>query len=292
MKNIKVSTENGVRTIMFSRPANRNAWTEVMREEFVAALQEASRDPNVRVVILTGDPQGRAFCAGMQLSGDNESAAVLAADVPEGRPVNNSTFRDGGGVAALAVLQSTKPVICAMNGPAVGVGMTLACACDMRVAAKDAKMGFVFTRRGIACESLSSWILPKLVGLAKANELVLTGRIFKPQDAPEGLFNYVVPEIEVMAKATELAREIADNTSPIGVALSRFAMLRNFNMSPEQAHLIESRMIHHLIYDGADFKEGAKSFLEKRQPRFTSDPFKDLPEFYPWWLQIKTHPKL
>ncbi|GBG30051.1 Enoyl-CoA hydratase, mitochondrial [Hondaea fermentalgiana] len=288
---LKVEVKDKVMTMTISRPEIRNAWTEKLRDDICKAVDQANKDPNVRAVILTGDPAGNAFCAGMQLAGDKESAAVLANDIPEGRKSDNSTFRDGGGIASLAILNCTKPVIAAMNGAAVGVGMTLACCCDMRVMAEGSKCGFVFVRRGLACESISSWTLRKLVGTGKAMELVLTGRVFKSEEAPPGLFNYVLPKDQVLAKATELAREIADYTSAVGVSLSKFAILRNGNMSPEEAHLVESRMIHNAL-GSDDFEEGRKSFLEKRPPNFTTDPFRNLPEFYPWWVQIKTHPKL
>mmetsp|Transcript_19942 Transcript_19942/g.39154 ORF Transcript_19942/g.39154 Transcript_19942/m.39154 type:complete len:292 (+) Transcript_19942:122-997(+) len=291
MVNLKVEVKDKIMTMTISRPEQRNAWTEKLREEIMEAVDRANKDLSVRVVILTGDPAGKAFCAGMQLKGDRESQAVLDRDIPDGRKSDNSTFRDGGGIASLAIMRCTKPVIAAMNGAAVGVGMTLACCCDMRVMAADSKCGFVFVRRGIACESISSWTLAKLIGMGKAMELVLSGRVFKSQDAPPGLFNYVVPADQVMSKAMELAREIADNTSPVGVSLSKFALLRNFGMSPEEAHLVESRMIHHAM-GGPDFEEGRKSFLEKRQANFTTDPFRELPEFYPWWYEVKTHPRL
>mmetsp|Transcript_22541 Transcript_22541/g.42208 ORF Transcript_22541/g.42208 Transcript_22541/m.42208 type:complete len:299 (+) Transcript_22541:307-1203(+) len=291
---IKYSIEETIATIIISRPANRNAWNEGLRCEIVDALGLASRDPKVRVVIITGDPAGKAFCAGADLAGGKmggENAAKNYVDVPEGRKMDGSTFRDGGGVAALSVLRCTKPVIAAINGAAVGVGMTLPLSCDIRVAAHDAKVGFVFARRGLSCETISSLMLPKIVGMGPAMELVLTGRVFKTQDAPAGLFNYVVPADQVMAKAKELAREIAENTSAMSVVLSRWALLRNANMSIEEAHLAESKLIHFMAAS-PDNKEGMLSFLEKRSPNFKMDPYKDLPDFFPWWSQIDTTSKL
>mmetsp|Transcript_11337 Transcript_11337/g.18473 ORF Transcript_11337/g.18473 Transcript_11337/m.18473 type:complete len:214 (-) Transcript_11337:1104-1745(-) len=185
-KNLDVSTKERICFIAFSRPEKRNAWNEHMRTELVHALDAANRNEDVRAIILTGNPAGRAFCAGADLTsgsnfGEEFSKMGKKYDVAPGRKVDNGTFRDGGGVGALAILRSTKPVICAINGPAVGVGMTIACACDMRVAPLDTKVGFVFVRRGLAVETCSSLLLPRLVGMGKAMELVLTGRVFKTQ---------------------------------------------------------------------------------------------------------------
>lgn len=298
-KFLKVNVdEHGVCTIMLSRPKARNAWTEPMRDEIVTALDNCSRDKVVRAVIITGDPEARAFCFGAQLPDAVEGSNVgdmfrqdSIGDVPPGREVTNATWRDGGGIASLAVLRCTKPVIAAINGHAVGVGITFPCVCDMRVAAENAKIGFVFARRGLACESLSSWTLPKLVGVGKANELVLTGRVFAAKDAPAGLFNYVVPADQVLSKAYSLAREIADNTSALSVVLCRQSFIRNASLSPEEAHLVESRIIDFMA-QGADAAEGIASFREKRPAKFTMDAWRDLPDFHPWWRQIETISKL
>ena len=164
-------------------------------------LDEASKDPTVRVSVLTGDPAGKAFCAGADLSpGGPHNPTSMQGDVPEGRPANLGYWRDGGGTAGLAIMRSTKPVLCAINGAAVGVGMTLPLACDITVAAEGAKVGFVFGKRGLTMECLSSYMLEKCVGHKVAMELVLTGRIMRAEDAPGGLFNYVVPRDEVMSK--------------------------------------------------------------------------------------------
>lgn len=163
-----MSVVDHICTVMLSRPERRNAYTESMRAELCDAFEKASTNEDVRVVVLTGDPAGQAFCAGADLGtgdvGKEFTSGSAKYDVPNGRKVDNGTFRDGGGVAALSVLRCTKPIIAAMNGTAVGVGMTLPCVCDIRIAAHDAKVGFVFVRRGLACESVSSWILPKLIG--------------------------------------------------------------------------------------------------------------------------------
>ena len=236
-----------VAVITLSRPKQRNAWTEIMRNEVcewgvlcgdavrpqsgvqvlrgrwlvqwqgrphlitrssspspsqvARCLDEASRDPTVRVSVLTGDPAGKAFCAGADLSpGGPTNPTSMQGDVPEGRPADLGYWRDGGGTAGLAIMRSTKPVICAINGAAVGVGMTLPLACDITVAAEGAKVGFVFGKRGLTMECLSSYMLEKCVGHKVAMELVLTGRIMRAEDEPGGLFNYVVPRDEVMSK--------------------------------------------------------------------------------------------
>jgi enoyl-CoA hydratase/carnithine racemase len=243
---IKVGTADRVCTITLSRPAARNAWTEVMRSEIVDAMDAASRDPAVRVVVVTGDPAGKCFCAGADLSGGGEKAfgkgdSVMEGDIPAGRPVNNSTWRDGGGTAGLSVVRCTKPTIAAINGHAVGVGITFPLVCDIRVVSEEAKVGFVFTKRGLALETLSSFYLPRVVGLAKAHELCFTGRIFSAKDGDKeapGLFNHIVPHDMVLKKAYEIAREIADNTSGMSVVLSRFLMQRGtspFNSESPQA---------------------------------------------------------
>ena len=176
-----------VALITLSRPANRNAWTEIMRDEIVRCLDQASRLPKIRCVIITGDPAGRAFCAGADLSPSSPTnPSSMLSDVPKDRPANESYWRDGGGTAGLAVVRCTKPVICAINGAAVGVGCTLPLACDMTVAEADAKVGFVFAKRGLTMECLSSYFLERCVGTKKAMELVLTGRVFRARDAPPG----------------------------------------------------------------------------------------------------------
>mmetsp|Transcript_20163 Transcript_20163/g.51288 ORF Transcript_20163/g.51288 Transcript_20163/m.51288 type:complete len:300 (-) Transcript_20163:138-1037(-) len=294
---VRVEDEGGIRVLQLSRPGARNAWTETMRGELEAALDQASRDPSVRVVIITGDPQGGAFCAGMDLKDAGGPAASttggpahLDEDLPPGRPNNQQWWRDGGGTAGLAIIRSTKPVIAAVNGSAVGVGMTLPLCCDMTVAAEEAKVGFVFGKRGLTMECLSSTMLSRCVGHKQALELVLTGRVFAAKDAPPGLFNYVVPASDVLVKAKALATEVCQ-TSPQSAMINRYMVLRNAFMSPEEAHLIESRSIFTASHS-KDSQEGIMSFLEKREPKWATDPFRDAPDFVPWWMQIQTRSKL
>lgn len=288
LKDLKVDIlDGGVMVLTMSRPQQGNSWTEPMRNEICYMLDVASKDPKIRVVVVTGDPAGKAFCVGMALK---DNPGDPPGDLPEGRPRNNSYWRDGGGTASLAVVRCTKPVIAAINGNAVGVGMTFPLSCDMSVAAETAKVGFVFGRRGLSMEALSSFFLAKAVGWKKASELVLTGRVFSAKDAPPGLFNYVVPSDQVMPKALELAYEVTQ-TAPLSAMLNRTMLLRNMSMSPEEAHLVESRCIHALGRH-PDNREGIKSFLEKRPPQFKGDPFKEAPDFYPWWKEVVTRSKL
>jgi len=241
-------------------------------------FQQADQDDAVRAVVVTG--AGDAFCAGADLEA---GGATFDFNRDPARAVSEKDHRDAGGRMALAIYRCRKPVIAAINGPAVGVGLTLTLAMDMRVAAEDAKVGFVFTRRGVVPEACSPWFLPRLVGRAKAAELIFSGRVFRArQEAHSGLFNYVLPRPQVLPKALELAREIAGNTSAVCVALAK--ALLNHGMTtadPRQEHLLESRVFHWAGRQ-ADCYEGIQSFLEKRPPRFTMSPTRDMPDFYPW----------
>eukprot|EP00929_Paragymnodinium_shiwhaense_P076354 TRINITY_DN39243_c0_g1_i1.p1 TRINITY_DN39243_c0_g1~~TRINITY_DN39243_c0_g1_i1.p1 ORF type:complete len:340 (+),score=48.55 TRINITY_DN39243_c0_g1_i1:214-1233(+) len=293
LKDVKVEKHDSgtIMVVVMSRPKMRNAWTEKMRNEVAYCMDLASKDPIVRVVIITGDPAGKAFCAGMDMSTNREdNPTEMPGDVPDGRPVNNSYWRDGGGTAGLAIMRCAKPVIAAVNDTAVGVGMTLPVCCDMSVAADDSKYGFVFGKRGLTMECLSSTLLVRHVGWKKAMELVLTGRLFKGRDAPDGLFNYVVPASEVLPKALALAREVAE-TTPVAAMLNRTMIIRNMNMSPEEAHLVESSNIRSML-EQPDTMEGIRSFLEKRPPKFTQDAFRDVPAHFPWWRELVTRSKL
>jgi enoyl-CoA hydratase/carnithine racemase len=280
---IRYEVKDRVALVTLNRPDHMNAFTPVMRQEVIDVFSRADHDDEVRVVVVTG--AGRAFCAGADLSSGGDTFHRKDED---GNPVRLGAHRDGGGQVVLAIQNCRKPVIAAMNGPAVGVGMTMTLGMDMRIAAEDAKMGFVFTRRGIVPEACSSWFLPRLVGMAKASELVFTGRVFRARDeANSGLFNYVLPKDEVLPKAMELAREITDNTSAMSVTLSKALLQRGLSEAdPRTTHLQDSRVF---LWAGrsADAAEGIQSFLEKREPQFKLSPTKDLPDFYPWWVEPK-----
>jgi enoyl-CoA hydratase/carnithine racemase len=276
------SVQEGVALIRLNRPEQLNAFTPVMRNELLALFQEADGDDAVRAVVVTG--QGRAFCAGADLSAGGSS--FEKAQTPGQATI--SRHRDGGGQVSLAIFNCRKPVIAAINGPAVGIGITMTLPMDIRVAAEDAKIGFVFTRRGVVPEACSSWFLPRIVGISKAAELVLTGRVFRAADeSHSGLFNYVLPREQVLPKALSIAREIADHTSAVSVTLSKALLWHGLaEDDPQSAHLIDSRCFFWASRQ-KDVYEGVQSFLEKRPPRFPGSPTKDLPDFYPWWKEPK-----
>ena len=275
---IRYETKDSVATITLFRPDRLNAYTGVMRDELVDVFGAADKDDKVRALVVTG--AGRAFCAGADLGEGGATfnhAGVRLAD-----------YRDGGGRVTLAIYRCRKPVIAAINGPAVGIGITMTLPMDIRVAAEDAKIGFVFARRGIVPEAASSWFLPRIVGISKATELVYTGRVFRAADeAASGLFNYVLPAEKVLPRALELAHEIADNTSATSIALSKGLLWHGLSDSdPQTAHLRDSKCIYWAGMQ-KDAAEGVTSFLEKRSPTFTMSATSDMPDFYPWWTEPK-----
>jgi enoyl-CoA hydratase/carnithine racemase len=270
--------EDGILTITLNRPDRLNAFTPRMREELIDAFDRSDVDDDIRVIIVTG--AGRAFCAGADLGsgGDTFDYDKRTGDK------NQETHRDGGGRLALRIFESIKPVIAAINGPAVGVGVTMTLPMDIRIAADTARFGFVFARRGIIPEACSSWFLPRIAGIGQALEWVYSGRVFSAEEAlAGGLVRSLHPVDELLSVAGAVAREIAENTSPVSVALTRQMMWRMLGADhPMEAHKVDSRGIY---YTGksADAREGVQSFLEKRSPHFTSRPSAEMPEFYPWW---------
>jgi len=279
---IRYEIDNRVLTITLHRPEKLNAFTAGMCRELIDAFVRADADDEVRVVIVTG--AGRAFCAGADLSGGGDTFD----NTTKGTPDTLDTHRDGGGLVALRIYESQKPVIAAINGPAVGVGITMTLPMDIRLASSAARMGFVFARRGIVPEACSSWFLPRVVGINQAAEWVYTGRVFGADEALRaGLVSRVVAPEDLLPAANALAREIADNTSAISVTLSRQLMWRMLGADhPMEAHMIDSKCI---FWTGrsADAYEGVASFLEKRPARYTLKPSTDLPPFYPWWKERK-----
>ena len=283
---IAYDVEGPVLTITLDRPDKLNAFTPQMFRELLDAFDRADADDDIRAVIVTG--RGRAFCAGADLSMGAETfndAAHAAGVSGEPRaPRDVAAHRDEGGRLTLRIFQCTKPVIAAINGPAVGIGITMTLAMDVRLAADTAKMGFVFARRGIVPEAASSWFLPRLVGISQALEWCYSGRVFAATEALEGrLVRSLHPVEEVVPAAHALALEIAENTSALSVALTRQMMWRMLGAEhPMEAHKIDSRAIN-AMGRTADAAEGVTSFLEKRPPRFPGRVSADLPEFYPWW---------
>jgi enoyl-CoA hydratase/carnithine racemase len=282
LEQTKYSVADHVATITLDRPDRLNAFTTRMMEELLEIFREVDRDDDVRAAVVTG--AGKAFCAGADLSGGGSTFDAGA----HGEAVGLIGHRDGGGQVALATFGCRKPVIAAINGHAVGVGITMTLAMDIRVVASDAKIGFVFARRGVVPEACSSWFLPRIVGISKATELCYTGRVFRAEEeADSGLFNHVVPAGEVLPKARSIAREIAENTSAVSVALSKALLWHGLGEDdPHSAHLVDSKCI---LWTGRnrDAYEGVQSFLEKRAPQFTMSAWSEMPDFYPWWKEPK-----
>lgn len=265
-------------TITLNRPDKLNAYTRTMQNEIIDALDRADEDDIIRAIIFTG--AGRGYCAGADLSSGGNTFDYDA----RGVEIAEEGHRDGGGVLSLRLFASRKPLICAVNGPAVGVGVTMQLPMDIRLASDKAKFGFVFARRGISPEACSTYFLPRIVGISKAAEWIYTGRVFEAQEAAAaGLVSEVVPHDGLLDRARELANEIADNTSAVSVALSRAMLWHMLGAShPMEAHRVESLGILNLGMS-KDAKEGVTAFLEKRPAQFTDSPVKDMPGFYPWW---------
>jgi enoyl-CoA hydratase/carnithine racemase len=274
----QITTEvaDSVLTITLNRPERLNAWTGRMGLELTEALDRADADDGVRAVIFTG--AGRGFCAGADLASGGDTF-----DYRE-RESAGSVPRDNGGQLTLRIFESTKPVIAAINGPAVGVGATMTLPMDIRLAADDARMGFVFTRRGILPEACSSWFLPRVVGISQAMEWVATGRVFSAQEALDGgLVRSLHPARELLDAARAIAREIAESTAPVSVALARQLLWRMLGAEhPMLAHRADSRGMFSRG-QSADAAEGITAFLEKRPARFPNRVSDGLPEIMPGW---------
>jgi enoyl-CoA hydratase/carnithine racemase len=268
---IAYDVADGVLTITLDRPDRLNAFTVTMQQELVDAFDRADADDGVRVVIITG--RGRGFCAGADLGGGGGSF--------DRSDRQRAEFRDEGGLVSLRIFESRKPVIAAINGPAVGVGITMTLPMDIRLASDTARIGFVFARRGLVPEACSSWFLPRLVGISQAMEWVATGRVFPAEEAlAGGLVRSVHPPDDLLPAAHAIAHEIVDNTSAVSVALSRQMLWRMLGAShPLDAHRVDSRGIFHMGRS-PDAVEGVTSFLEKRSPRFPMRVSSDLPGIF------------
>jgi enoyl-CoA hydratase/carnithine racemase len=276
-QHISLEVEDGIATVTLNRPDKLNAFTARMQHELIDAFGRTDADDEVRAVIVTG--RGRAFCAGADLSGGGETFATSG----ESNAVGVGQ-RDGGGQVVLRIFESTKPVIAAINGPAVGVGITMTLPMDIRLAADDARIGFVFARRGIVPEACSSWFLPRVVGINRATEWVFTGRVFPASEALEaGLVRSLHPPGELLDAARSIGREIAEHTAPVSVALSRLMLWRMLGADhPMAAHRVDSRGV---LERGRseDAREGVTSFLEKRPARFPMKVSDGLPAIFPDW---------
>lgn len=276
---IRYDVKDRVATITLDRPERLNAFTRKMMDELLDAFDRIDADDEVRAVVVTGE--GRGFCAGAELGdagGDTFNAGARGRD-PE--VVN----RDGGGQVSLRIFACTKPVIAAINGPAVGVGITMTLPMDIRFAEESAKIGFVFARRGIVPEACSSWFLPRLVGISQATEWCYTGRVMLAPEVAEGGLVKLVPDGTAYDRAMELAREIAVHAAPVSAALTRQMLWRGLTFDhPMQSHRVDSRAIQDLG-GMADANEGVVSFLEKRDPEFTLKPSEDTPDVFVDWVE-------
>jgi len=275
---IATDVADRILTITLNRPERLNAWTATMCRELMSAFDDADADDGIGAVIVTG--AGRGFCAGADLAGGGETFDWRK------RAQAGAPPRDNGGEFTLRVFACTKPVIAAINGPAVGVGATMTLPMDVRLAAEDARMGFVFARRGIIPEACSSWFLPRVVGISRAMEWVATGRVFPAQEALEaGLVRSLHASEELIGAARGLATEIVENTAPVSVALARRLIRRMLGADhPMAAHRADSRG---MLARGqsADAVEGVTSFLEKRPARFVDRVSDGLPDVMPAWIE-------
>jgi enoyl-CoA hydratase/carnithine racemase len=273
--------DGAVATITLNRPDRLNAFTITMQREMNAAFDLADADDQVRAVIVTG--AGRGFCAGADLGTGGES---FDADATGAKASAHDYPRDFGGLLSLRIFESTKPVIAAINGPAVGIGITMTLPMDIRLASDNAKIGFVFAGRGIVPEAASSWFLPRVVGISQALEWSMSARVFRADEAlAGGLVRSVHPPDELLPAAQGLANEIATNAAPVSVALTRQMMWRMLGADhPMEAHKIDSRGVYS-TGRSSDAFEGVTAFLEKRHPKWGMTPRTDMPEWYPWWTE-------
>ncbi len=273
---IRVEVVEGVMTVTLNRPDRLNAMNRAMLEETIQAIDMADEDDGVRAVVFTG--AGRGFCAGADISSGG-SAFDGSKRVHDTDPL-----RDGGGRMALRFFEAKKPLIAACNGAAVGVGSTMQCAMDVRIASTEARYGFVFTRRGVVMEACSSWFLPRVAPLARGMEWVMTGRVFGAAEAlAGGLVSAVHAPEDLLPAARKLALEVAENTSAVSVALCRQLMLTGLtHHHPMLNHRLESACLQGYMGARADAREGVESFLEKRPAKFPMRVSRDMPSFYPW----------
>ena len=282
MKNyetLDTSRDKKVLTIQFTRPEKMNTFSGQMLKDIMEVLDDAEKDDEVRAVIFTGS--GKAFCAGADLSSGEDTF-----DMSDRQKKDQNVQRDTGGVLTLRLFDFKKPLIAAINGAAVGVGVTMTLPMDIRICSDRAKFGFVFAKRGIVPEACSSWFLPKIVGISNALQWCLSGKIFQPTEALEkGLITEITSEEDLLKRAKEIASDFVDSTSSLSVTLIRQMLWKMLGADhPMEAHKVDSRGVYFLGKTG-EASEGVLSFLEKRDPNFPGKVSKDLPEFYPWWTE-------
>jgi enoyl-CoA hydratase/carnithine racemase len=278
-----------IATITLNRPEKLNAFTAQMMAEMIDALDHADADDGVRAVIVTG--AGRAFCAGADLSAGTATFDYGKRD-SDSSPLRedgsidyaHAAVRDNAGKLTLRMFNCLKPVIGAINGASVGVGVTMQLAMDVRVASEAARFGFVFARRGLVPEGAAAWFLPRIVGIARALEWTMSGRIFDAAEAlSAGLVHSVHPQAGLLAAARQIATDMTAQSAPVSVALTRQMMWRGLGMAhPMEAHRIDSRAIY-ARGSTPDVAEGVQSFLGKREPNFPNTVSADMPDFFPWW---------
>ncbi|MGX9393401.1 crotonase/enoyl-CoA hydratase family protein [Nitrobacteraceae bacterium UC4446_H13] len=287
---IKYDIADQILTITLNRPDKLNAFNMTMMNELIDAFDKADADDNVRAIIVTGE--GRGFCAGADLSSGGDTFDRDAKRGPAKRLASGAVdysdpgIRDGGGQVTLRIFKCLKPVIGAINGPAVGIGVTMQLPMDIRIASENARFGFVFSQRGIVPEAASSWFLPRLVGISQALEWCYSGRVFPAQEAlAGGLVSKVVAPDQLIPTARELARSFIDKTAPVSIALIRQQMWRLMGADdPMEAHKVDSRGIY-ARGRSDDVKEGVTSFLEKRPAQFKNKVSSDMPDYFPWWTE-------
>jgi enoyl-CoA hydratase/carnithine racemase len=281
---IQYEVSDHIATITLFRPDKLNAFTGTMMNEIIDAFDRTDADDDVHAVIITGS--GRGFCAGADLSSGASTFAKGGSDVMG----DGGIARDGGGLLTLRIFKSLKPVIGAINGAAVGVGVTMTLPMDIRLASDNAKFGFVFARRGIVPEACSSWFLPRLVGISQAAEWVYTGRVFSAEEARDGgLVRSVHSAEDLIPAARAIAKEISENTAPVSVATSRLMLWRMMGAShPMEAHRVDSRGIMERGKSN-DSKEGVTSFLEKRPAQYPDKVSNGIPDIFPDWSEPEFH---
>lgn len=263
---VLVEVSDGVAVLTLNRPDRLNAFTGRMGDELGAAYRACDEDDAVRAVVVTG--AGRGFCAGADLGGGGETFAAPADQAP--RPFTSSPVRS-------TAWEVRKPVIAAINGPALGIGLSLTMQCDLRYVAEDATLGFVHVRMGVLPDAHAHWTVPRAVGFAVAQDLLLTGRRFKGAEAAQlGLAHRALPADEVLPAAIETARDIAVNTAPLSVAASKSLLWSTPAFDADECDRLETAW-HEVLMGRADAREGPMAFLEKRPPHWTLSPTEDWP---------------
>ena len=272
-KELLTSQRGDAFVISLNRPEKLNAFTKTMQDELISAFDYTDQTDGIKFVVITGE--GRAYCAGADLV-DGPNTFNYA---EEGNRLSNDDHRDGGGLVALRIFRSKKPIIGAINGDAVGVGATMTLPMDIRIASKSARFGFVFSRRGAVPEACSSWFLPRIVGISKALDWCYTGKVFNSQEALQhGLVSEVISDDILIDRALEIGASYSGKTSAISVSLARQMMWSMLAAThPEEAHILDS-MAMEKMGKSPDIKEGIASFLEKRAPNFPMKVSKDLPD--------------